>query len=131
GQINDVPADNGGSVPIPQNRPDYNPNNDKKPEKETKESDEKAENSGSDDNQSTGDYSQTALVNEVNSCSKKSIDAYKCCNAPDQCGVTTNSSNLMAPPTHDPEGMKRYCEQMKYAGLQGRQTNSQAAEVCN
>lgn len=75
-------------------------------------------------------YSQEDLEREVSKCNESSRIAYKCCNAPEQCGASSGSSNYMIPPTNDPEGMKRYCEQMKYASLSGRQGNAEAAGIC-
>lgn len=75
-------------------------------------------------------FSKEALASEVSQCNRGSQEAFKCCNAPEQCGVASGSSGYTLPPTNDPEGMKRYCEQMKYSANRGRNSNADAAAVC-
>lgn len=86
--------------------------------------------SGNQEETANSDYSQSALNSEVQQCVSNSEQAFKCCNNPAQCGVSSSSSGLLPPSSNDPEGMKRYCEQMKYASLSGRSTNGEAAGVC-
>ncbi len=79
---------------------------------------------------SEGGYTAQDLLNDINSCNMDSQQAFKCCNSPEKCGAPSRSSSYSAPPTNDPAGMKRYCEQMKYASLSNERTNDKAAGVC-
>lgn len=86
--------------------------------------------SGGNQQEASSDYSQSTLSSEVQQCVSNSQDAFKCCNNPAQCGVSSSSNGLLPPSSNDPEGIKRYCEQMKYANLSGRSSNGEAAGVC-
>ena len=71
------------------------------------------------------------LQSDLQSCSNFGSEAQKCCTNPRQCGASGGGSSILPPSSNDPEGIKRYCEQLKYASLRGQSANSDAAGVCS
>lgn len=79
----------------------------------------------------TAGTTMSDLQADLDSCRDSGANAQRCCTRPQECGAGGSQGSIVPPNTNDPEGIKRYCEQMKYAGLTGQSANSTAAGVCS